>query len=164
MPAANEGRDAQTIALYERWVQGESQQLLADEIGIAQRSLSERFKRIRSMVKTPTFEEYIERETALLDDIRKRAYRLLKYAADNPAPVTNVKGDPIKFWDAERQEERCIWDRSAELAAAEQIMKTHDRMVKMHGLAAPQRLEVTGETDKTKTLAAEAAARLNEEE
>lgn len=163
MPASNVGGNAQTLALYQRWAQGESQIDLADEIGISQQALSARFKEARKHITVPTMEELIDREVVMLDDIRRRAYKLLKYAADNPAPVTNVKGDPITFWDEEMGCQRNIYDRSTELAAAEQIMKTHDRLARLTGMAAPSRLEVTGETDKTKALAAEAAARLNEE-
>lgn len=144
--------------MWRAWMHGESQASIGQRYGLTQSRVSEILREIRQSMPQVTRDEMIERERAYLDNLRQI---IMDLAGREGAPVTAGK-DGFVVRDPDSGD--VVRDYSLRVAAVREGRALNERLSRMLGLDAAQRVDITTTqaTAEAEQAAAEAAAFLAE--
>lgn len=142
-PERLEGRDG---AIWRGYLLGKTQGTLAEEFGLSHQRISQIIAAARADVVEPELgtakAEFLEVQRALLQTAVELMEMPLPPAYSNGRMMRGEDGQPVL-------------DTAGRLAAMDRVQKTQDRVIKVLGLEAPTKAEVTIDAS---AAAAEAAA------
>ena len=122
-------------AIWRAYVNGKSQQAIADEYGISQSQISNIIADIRDTLPETDRAHLVQRETEFLDQLRAEVLDLWHA---HPIPAYS-NGKPIMMWDGETIAE----DHTGRLAALDRAIRLHERLSKLLALDAAVKHAVT---------------------
>jgi len=143
------------LAVWQMWVGGKSTSAIADHFDMTQLTLYKTLRRLQAEAaeNEPTLAEFRQMIVhGTLDVISTMTDRL----HGKPAPAYS-NGRRITDIDPVTGEETPVWDYSTQMAAADRILKAHERLAKITGVEAPTEHTVTVTVQAQEM--AEAAAR-----
>lgn len=151
MPRGNEddrldGRDGE---IWRAYVGGSTQEAIASRFGISQSRVSQIIAAVRASVQPEEKEHLVQREIDFLDQLRER----MMAAVDAPLPPAFTQSGKILTTPGGH----IVLDDSSRLAAVDRAVRLHERLSKLLGLDAAQKLDVTT-TEAAQAQAAKRAA------
>ena len=139
MTQNKEARDrlaARRAEAYSLYVQGWTQQAIAEKFDSTQRTISDYIRDYRKSLTAEDITQMRERHTAELRQLRASMFELTDA---KPAPVTAGKdGDYVR--DPETGEP--VYDYGLRLSATDRLLKIQARESALHGLDAPTKAHV----------------------
>jgi len=136
-------------AIWRSYLNGHTQQEIADQHGLTQPAISLILSKIRKSLPELDRADLVRREVDLLDRLRAESLELWDM---RPIPAYS-NGKPILMEDGVTVAE----DHSGRLAALDRAVRLHERLAKLVGLEAPSKVEATV-TNVEREAAKEAAA------
>jgi hypothetical protein len=140
--------------IWRAYVSGATQETIAAEHGITRERVSQILKEIRDSIPEEERAHLVQRETEFLDQMRRTVLDLV----ERPPIPAYSHGKPILMPDGTIAE-----DHSGRLAAWDRAIKAHEHLVKLLGLLAPTKADISlvgQERDATSEAAAAALAYL----
>jgi DNA-binding CsgD family transcriptional regulator len=157
MPGAERRMEGRNGQIWREYVRGATQEALAEKYGIGQQRVSQILAAVREKIGTQERAELIAEEIDLFRTLRAEVLSEIWDAKG--APVTAGKDGDIVL-DPETGE--VVRDVSAKIAALNQARALSERMHKLLGLEATQKIDVNvGEEEASRRAAAEALSRLH---
>jgi ParB-like chromosome segregation protein Spo0J len=122
-------------AIWRAYVEGATQEALADQYDLSRQRIGQILGDIRATIPEPDRSQIVQRELDFLDQLRRTALDLV----NRPPIPAYSNGKPILMDDGSTAE-----DHSGRLSALDRAVKLHERLTRLLGLEAAEKVAITG--------------------
>lgn len=143
-------------SIWRDYCRGTTQEALAEKHGISQARVAEIIQSVRDSVPQENRLEVIREQ---IDWLRETRRSIMELWDRNGAPVTAGKDGDLVY---DPEDGSVVRDHTGRLNAAKVALQFAEREAKLLGLDAAQKVELSGEDEASRKLAAESAAYVNQ--